>query len=53
MNILIINSSILPYPPAQGGAVENLIDMFIKNNEVKKKYKITICTIYDEKAIEL
>ena len=52
MNILIINSSILPYPPAQGGAVENLIDMFVKNNENNKRHKITICTIYDKKAIE-
>ena len=49
-NILIINSSTLPLPPVKGGAVENLIDLFLKDNEEKKRYKITIVCKYDEKA---
>lgn len=53
MNILIINSSTLPFPPAKGGAVEYLIDMFLKENEKKKQYNVTICTILDKESKDM
>lgn len=40
----------LPYPPVRGGAVETLLDLFIKMNEINKKYSITVFSVYDEKA---
>ena len=33
MNILIISAGVLPMPPVNGGAVENLINMFLEENE--------------------
>ena len=53
MNILIINSSTLPFPPAKGGAVEYLIDMFLKENEKRKQYNVTICTILDKESKDM
>ena len=50
MNILIINSSTLPLPPVKGGAVEYLVDLFLKYNETKKNYNITIISKYDKNA---
>lgn len=35
-----------------GGAVENLIDMILKENEITKKYDLTIYSIFDGKAFE-
>lgn len=53
MKILIINSSTLPYPASKGGAVENLIDMYVKDNEKNKKHDITIYSIYDKEAYKM
>lgn len=52
MEILIINSSTLPYPPVKGGAVENLIDMYIKKYSNNEKYNFTIVSKFDIKAFE-
>ena len=44
MNILIISPGILPVPAVNGGAVENLIEIFLEENEkcqnVKKRIEI-------------
>ncbi|MGE6203827.1 glycosyltransferase family 4 protein [Guptibacillus hwajinpoensis] len=50
MKLLIINYLVLPLPPVKGGAVENLIDMFIQDNEETHTHDITVYSIYDEKA---
>lgn len=42
----------LPFPPSKGGAVETLLQLFVEENEVKKKYNITVFSIYDKKAEE-
>lgn len=52
MNILIITSGVLPVPPVNGGAVENLIDFLLKDNEKNHYFNYTVCSIYNKKAIE-
>ncbi len=52
MKILIINSSTLPYPPVFGGAVENLIDLYVKKYMNNKEYEITIVSKYEKRAFE-
>ena len=50
MNILFITPLALPNPTTKGGAVENLIQMLIDQNEESKLHNFSICTIWDEKA---
>lgn len=50
MRLMFINYVCLPLPPVRGGAVENLIDMFVKENEYTHKHDITVFSIYDSKA---
>lgn len=47
--ILIIGGDSQPIPPVNGGAVENLIQMFIETNEIKKNFKINVISCHDEK----
>lgn len=53
MHLAIITSGFLPVPASKGGAVENLIENFIKKNEEYKKINITVFSIKDEKAKEI
>ena len=50
MNIAIITSGYLPVPAAKGGAVENIVDDFIKKNEEYHKVNFTVFSIYDKEA---
>lgn len=52
MKLLIISSGVLPLPPVNGGAVENLIDMLLQDNEINKKYDITVYSVFNSEAIE-
>lgn len=52
MKLAMITSGFLPVPATKGGAVENLIENFLKMNEEYKDYEITVFSIYDEKAKE-
>ena len=49
MNILIISPGILPVPAVDGGAVENLIEIFLEQNE---KYNDNNVTVYSCKSEE-
>lgn len=53
MKICIFTSMIYPVPAIRGGAVEGLIELLINENEKYKRLKITVISIYDEKAKEL
>lgn len=53
MNLAVITSGFLPLPASKGGAVENLIENLLNENEKKNKIHFTIFSIYDEKAIEM
>ncbi|KNH20168.1 hypothetical protein ACS78_18355 [Priestia megaterium] len=50
MKLLFISSGALPLPPVKGGAVEHLIDMFLKENEESHSYDITVVSIFNEEA---
>ena len=50
MNIAFISPGTLPVPPVEGGAVENLIDIFLKKNEELHDHQITVFSSYTKEA---
>ena len=50
LNVLFITPFALPNPTTKGGAVENLIQMLIDQNEETKMHNFSICTVWDEEA---
>lgn len=50
MKIAIVTSGSLPIPPVHGGAVENLVDIFIKHNEMTEEHEILIISNSSQKA---
>lgn len=50
MKLLFINYQAMPVPPVKGGAVEFLIDSFLKYNEEHHLHDITLYSIYDKDA---
>lgn len=50
MNILIISPGILPVPAVDGGAVENLIEIFLEENEKYNKNNIVVYSCKNDKA---
>ena len=49
-NVAVITSGFLPVPATKGGAVENLVENILNENEKKKRIRFNIFSIYDEKA---
>ena len=49
MKVLLITPGLLPVPPIKGGAVEYLIDLYLKDNNIKDEISYTIYTIGEEK----
>ena len=45
MKIAILTSGILPVPAIQGGAVENLVDLYLEYNEHHKLHDITVYSV--------
>lgn len=50
MRVAIVCPGILPVPPVNGGAVENLIYSLISENEKYVSMELTVFSIYDKKA---
>ena len=50
MKIAIVTSGLLPLPAVKGGAIETLIDSFVKENENQKVFEITIYSISSKRA---
>lgn len=48
--IAIVTAGTLPVPPVKGGAVENLIDLLIKENEKNPEAYFTVFSIFDKDA---
>ena len=46
MRIAIITSGILPVPAVQGGAVENLVDIYLEYNDKYKLHDITVYSVW-------
>lgn len=51
--IAIIAPALLPIPPVRGGAVENLVNLWIEENERDKRIRLSIVTPYDAEAYEM
>lgn len=51
MKVLIVGSSKLPIPAVKGGAVPNLIEEIIQQNEIEKKINLSCISLFDEKAV--
>ncbi len=49
--IAIITPGGLPMPPVRGGAVENLVQIFIDSNELEKSVDFTMISCYDADAV--
>lgn len=52
MKLAIVTGGFLPVPATKGGAVENLIENFINENEKNNTFLINVFSEYDEKAVE-
>lgn len=52
MKVLIVGSSKLPVPAVKGGAVPNLIEQLIRQNEQEEKIDLTCCSLYDSDAMK-
>ncbi|WP_181405935.1 glycosyltransferase [Streptococcus thermophilus] len=52
MNVAVVTSGFLPVPATKGGAVENLIENTMKQNEKFADMYMTIFSIYDKNAAE-
>lgn len=50
MKIAIVTSGVFPMPPVNGGAVENLVEFFIKQNENNGEHEIVIYSMASKKA---
>ncbi|PWL55889.1 MAG: hypothetical protein DBY38_00175 [Clostridium cadaveris] len=53
MRIAFITASSLPMPPVNGGAVENLIDIILKYNELSGEHDITVYSCESQKALDM
>lgn len=51
MKIAIVCSSGLPVPAVKGGAIETLVEIICKENELYKKLDIDVYSIHDQEAI--
>lgn len=50
IKVCIVPPQKLPIPSVKGGAVESLIDLLIKENEIQKNLNITVISIFNKKA---
>ena len=48
MKIAILTSGVMPVPAVKGGAVENLIDLYLAYNEQHKLHDITVYSVADQ-----
>ena len=53
IEITIITNGTLPVPSTKGGAVENLVEIFLKHNEKFKDFNLNVFAIYDHKSRQL
>ncbi len=51
VKLLIVGSSKLPVPATKGGAVPNLIEEIVKENECEEQLDLYCCSVYDDEAM--
>lgn len=52
MKVLIIGAPFLPIPSIEGGAIESLVDDYLKYNSKTNKFKITVYSPFSEKITD-
>lgn len=50
-SIAILTAGTLPVPPVKGGAVENLINLLLNENEENAKVEFNVFSIFDKNAV--
>lgn len=50
MKVLMVPSTMLPFPPVKGGAVQNLIKTYVEYNESTGNHQLSILSVYDKDA---
>jgi glycosyltransferase involved in cell wall biosynthesis len=50
--VLIVGSVKLPIPAVKGGAVPNLIEEIIIQQQIENQCNLSVCSLWDEKAVE-
>ena len=50
MKVAVLTSGFSPVPAVEGGAVENLVELILKENEVKQDLDIELYSVHNEKA---
>ncbi len=50
MKVAIFTPGVLPVPPVKGGAVENLVQMLVEENEARRRATLTVTSIHDAAA---
>ena len=51
MRVLLISPQFLPVPSIKGGAIESLVDEYLKYNSRVQNHNITVYSIYDDNVI--
>lgn len=51
--IVFVLPPFLPVPATKGGAVETLLELFIKENEKKPQFEIIVFSVYEKKSKEI
>ncbi|HFU3723415.1 TPA: glycosyltransferase family 4 protein [Streptococcus suis] len=51
--VSIVSVGTLPVPASNGGAVENIIENIVRENEIQKKLELVVFSCYDQKSYEL
>ena len=53
MKVLVISPGVLPIPASKGGAVEKLIESYMRYNEIHHKVDFTLYTVKHESDYDL
>ena len=49
--ICIFTSMIYPVPAVRGGAVEGLVELMVRMNEIYNAMELTVISVYDNEAV--
>ena len=50
IKVAIVSSGYFPVPPVRGGAIESLIEILVKENDIINKLDLTVFSMYDKSA---
>ena len=53
IKVAIVSPGYFPVPPVNGGAIESLIDLLVKENDIANNLDLTVFSMYDKSAEEI